>query len=237
MKDSRLNSSLEKKAYHNIILAVLGAIILIIILVLFGTKLLIGFSLLTEGGKGNTTTPQTQKSNTYVAPPTLDPVVSATNSAQIAISGTSLADQKINLYINGNLVDNTIVQEDNNFNFPSVPLQNGQNSIKSIAVTKDNNKSNASNILSISLLNKPPELTIEQPQDGQGFDKNAGPVNIQGQTDPGSQVTINDFVGIVDDQGKFSYLYNLKDGDNDLKIVATDQAGNKTTKEIHIHSN
>jgi bacillopeptidase F len=237
MIESRLKSSLKKRAYHNIVLAVLGVLAIIIILVVFGTKILIGFSLLTERGNGNDAAANVTKTTVYVAPPILNPVVDATNSAQIAVSGKGLADQTIKIYVNGNVVDDTTVQDDNNFNFASVHLQSGQNTIKAIALDKDKNKSDYSNELTISMLNKAPELTVNQPQDGQGFDRNAGPVSILGQTDPGAQVTINDFVAIVDDQGKFSYLYNLKDGDNDLKINATDDAGNKTTKELHIHTN
>lgn len=237
MIESRVKTNLKKKAYHNIALVVLGIIAIIVLLVFFGTKLLIGFSLLAEHGNGDDSTAKTQQKNQYVAPPTFNPIVEATNSATIAVSGKGTADQTVKLYINGNLVDDITVQDDNNFNFSSVHLNDGQNTIKAITLTKDNTKSDYSNELTIAYIHNPPELTINQPQDGQGFNKNAGPVSIQGQTDPGAQVTINDAIAIVDDQGKFNYLYNLKDGDNGLKIVATDKAHNQTTKELHIHTN
>ena len=237
MIESRAKNNLKKRAYHNIELVIIGGVVLVVILIFFGTKLLIGFSLLAEHGNSDQTTAKTGNSNQYVAPPSLNPVVDATNSATIAVSGKGAADQTVKLYVNDSLVDDTTVQDDNNFNFPAVHLNDGQNSIKATSVTKDNSKSDYSNELTISYLKNPPQLTISQPQDGQGFDKNGGPVSIQGQTDPGASVTINDFTAIVDDQGKFSYLYNLKDGDNDIKVVATDQANNKTTKEFHIHPN
>lgn len=237
MIESRAKANLKKKAYHNIVLAVVGVIALIAILIFFGTKILIGFSLLTENGDSGQTNSKKTDVNTYVAPPTLNPVADATKESTITVSGKGLADQRVKLYVNESFVDETTTQDDNNFNFPSVHLNDGQNTIKAMIITKENAKSAFSKEVTISYLNKPPELSINQPQDGQGFDKSTGPVSILGQTDPNAQVTVNDFTAVVDDQGKFSYLYNLKDGDNDIKVVATDKANNNTTKEFHIHTN
>lgn len=236
MIESRVKTNLKKKAYHNIILAVAGGIALLVLLFFFGTKLLIGFSLLTENDNGEETTKSTNQ-NTYVAPPVLNPIPDATNKDSIALSGKGIAYERVKLYVNDSLVDDTTVQDDENFKFGSVRLSEGQNIIKAITVTKDNKKSVYSKEVTISYLKEPPELTVSQPQDGQSFNKSAGPVSIQGQTDPGAEVTVNEFIAVVDDSGKFSYLYNLKDGDNPLKIEAKDKAGNKTTKELTIRPN
>lgn len=238
MAQSRLKYNLEKRAYHTIVLAVVGIIAIIVVLVLFGTKILIGFSTLSENFQAKSSPSDSQsKTKTYVAPPQLNPIVDATNSAQIAISGFGEQGQSIHLYRNGELVDKTTVRNDNHFKFPSISLQNGENTIKALAVTADNNKSDYSNEITVNYLSKPPEITINQPHDGQGFDRNAGPVNIEGQTDPGATVTINGFVAIVDDQGKFSYLYKLQDGDNTITAIAKDAAGNQATTTLHIHPN
>ena len=82
-----------------------------------------------------------------------------------------------------------------------------------------------------------PGLSIDQPQDGQTVSKSSSPtLGIQGKTDIGNNVTVNGFWAIVDDQGNYNYLYTLQNGDNDIKVIATDPEGNQTTKEIHIHA-
>jgi len=238
MASSRLGNNIKRKAIHNILLVVGGFIVVVVLLVVFGTKLLVGFSLFLEQSQGNSDSSTSDQTNdSYIAPPILNPVVTATDSAQITVSGTAQKDQSVILYVNNQLVDKTSVNSNNNFHFSSVALQSGQNSIKANAETASNKTSGDSNILTISYLKNPPSLSIDKPQDGQGFSKGSSPtVSIEGQTDTGANVTVNGSWAIVDDQGKYNYLYTLKDGDNDIKVVATDQAGNQTTKEIHIHT-
>lgn len=235
--ESRMRQHLKKQTTRNILLVLGGIILLGVILIVFGTQLLIGFSLLLEKAKGNDTTTVAKQTTTYIAPPTLNTAVDATNSAQIEISGFAEKNQTISLFINDHLVDKTSVRSDKHFNFPDVTLEKGKNVIKAKAVTEDHQESSYSNEIHTSYLKNEPSLSIDKPQDGQGFNKNSGPVSIEGQTDLGIKITVNEFVAIVDDQGKFSYLYNIKDGDNDIKVVATDDAGNKKTQEIHIHTN
>jgi len=239
MASSRLSNHLKRKAIQNVIIVFVGFIIIIIAAIIFGTKLLVGFSLLLEKfqGNGESSASTSQQSDTYIAPPTLNPVVDATNSAQITISGFAEKNLTINLYLNDQQVDKTQVGNDNKFKFTAVTLQQGQNSLKVKAVNDSHLESTYSNTDTISYLNKPPALTIANPQDGQGFSKDSSPtVSIQGTTDPGAKVTVNGFWAIVDDQGNYNYLYTLKDGDNDIKVVANDDAGNQSTKEIHIHT-
>jgi len=239
MADSRLKNNIKRKAIHNILLVVGGFIVIVVLLVIFGTKLLVGFSLFLEQSQGNNDGNSTgdQQGDTYIAPPTLNPAVNATNSAQITVSGYAQKNQSVSLYVNNQLVDKTSVDDNNNFHFSSVSLQAGQNTIQAKAEADNNKTSGFSNGITISYIKNPPSLSIDQPQDGQGFSKSSSPtVGIQGQTNTGANVTVNGSWAIVDDQGKYNYLYTLKDGDNDIKVVATDQAGNQTTKEIHIHT-
>lgn len=239
MSGSRLRNNIEKKAIHNILIVVLGFIILIVILLFFGDKLLVGFSLMTEkmDANNNNTSTSTQQDNTYVAPPTLNTTATATNSAQISISGLALKNQTVNLYLNSQMVDTTSADSNGKFNFSSVTLQQGQNNITAKAENSDNKESGNSNTLAISYSKSSPSLTITQPQDNEIFSKGSTPaVNIQGKTDPNDQVTVNGAWAIVDDQGNYNYLYTLQSGSNDIKVISTDAEGNQTTKEIHINA-
>lgn len=239
MSDSRLKSNIRRKAVHNLIMVILGFIILIVVLVFFGSNLLTDFSLFIEKYDGNDTTSaaSNQQSNTFVAPPTLNPVPNATNKPQVNVTGFGLKNQTIILFVNGETVDRTTVDNSNNFQFSSVTLQAGQNTIQTKAENQNSQESNYSNTDTISYLKNPPSLSISQPQDGQNISKSSSPsINVSGQTDIGAKVTVNGAWAIVDDQGRYNYLYTLQNGDNDIKVVATDAAGNQTTKEIHIHA-
>jgi hypothetical protein len=238
MSGSRLKNNIERKAIHNILIAVFGFIILIVLFIVFGEKLLVGFSLLSEkmDANSNTNTSSNQQDDTYIIPPALNATATATNSAQISISGTAQKNQTVNLYLNTQMIDTTSADSNGKFNFSSVTLQQGQNTITAKAANNNNKESGDSNALTISYSKSAPSLSITQPQDGQTFTKSSSPtLGIQGKTDPNDQVTVNGAWAIVDDQGNYNYLYTLQNGDNDIKVIATDSEGNQTTKEIHIH--
>lgn len=239
MSKSRLSNNLERKAIHNIIIVVFGFIIIVVLLFLFGYKLLLGFSLLSEkmnANSGKNSANADQQGNAYIPPPTLSTTASATNSAQITISGFAQKNQTVNLYLNNQMTDTTSADTNGAFHFSSVTLQQGQNNIYTKSADSHNKESGNSNTLTISYSKSAPSLAISQPQDGQTFTKNDSPtLSIEGKADPSDQVTVNGSWAIVDDQGNYNYLYTLQDGDNDIKVVATDQEGNQTTKEIHIH--
>jgi bacillopeptidase F len=88
--------------------------------------------------------------------------------------------------------------------------------------------------LIITFKSKPPTLQIKSPTDGQSFSKDQNIAEILGTTDPHVRITINNFWAIIDEKNNFSYSLSLKDGENEIKIVALDQAGNKTEKNIKV---
>lgn len=231
---SRLKSHLQKEAYRNVLLASLGIVLVIILLIIFGTNILVSFSLLVGKLTGTEDIEQTTQSTTYIAPPTLDIPVEATSSATITLSGFAQADQSIALFRDGKQIGKTTAKENNSFSFKNVRLQEGENIFKTRVQTEDKKHSEYSNEVKVSMLNKPPELSIDSPQDGQIFKKDGRPVKVTGKTNPNVKITVNDFWAIVDDEGNYSYLYTLKDGENELKVVATDNADNKTEKTIKI---
>jgi len=236
MEKSRLSNSLEKKAKQNIILAGIGIVAIIIFLIIFGQKILVGLGLLASTmSRNDTTNSTTAQSGRYIEPPTLNPAIEATNSATTTLSGAANAEQTVSLYNNDDLVDKKTVASDNTFKFTNVTLKDGVNTFKTKVSTKDNKTSDYSNEIIVTRLNKAPKLDVSSPTDGQSYKKAQSPIMVTGDTDQGVKVTVNGFWAIVNDQGHFTYSYNLQSGDNTLKIEATDEAGNKTSKEVKIH--
>jgi hypothetical protein len=235
MRRSRLNKSLENKNRKTIILSILGIAIILFLFFRFGIDALVNFSLFVSGSKSQSTSQSSNQIN-YVATPILNPLPSATNSAQIVISGTSLKNYNITLYLN-NTTDQTQADNNGNFNFVE-QLLSGDNQIK-VQAEYNNNKSDFSNSVTVSYSNSQPTLDINSPTDGQKFDKNSigngNTVIISGKTDPGDSVTVNGFWAVIDDNNNFSYTLPVQSGDTQIKVIATDQAGNRTEKDLKIN--
>jgi len=235
MRRSRLNKNFEKKTKRTMILSIIGILIILFLLFRFGIDALVNFSLFISGNKNQATT-QTNQIN-YIAIPILNPLPQATNSAHIVISGRSSKGYQVLLYLNNSNVDQVNADENGSFVF-SENLVSGDNQIK--AKAKFNNKqSDFSDTIDVTLKNSPPTLDVSSPSDGQGFNKNqvntGNTINVTGKTDQGVSVTINGFWAVVDDSNNFSYTLPLQNGDNQIKIVAIDQAGNKTEKDLKVN--
>lgn len=229
---SRLSRRIENQSRKNLILTTLGIIVVITFLVKFGMPLLINSTLLVINAKNEDNQEQTQnKTVSFVSPPILDPTFTATNSANVTISGSAGTNQQVKLYLNGELIDTQTAKSDGRFSFTDVKIINGENTIKTKAVTKDNKISAFSNTLTIIFKNTPPTLSIDSPSEGQSFSKDDKYTSVSGKTDPGVKVTVNDLWAIVNTDGKFSYNFPLQNGENKIKITAVDGAGNKTEME------
>lgn len=233
-EQSRLKKHLKNQAYRNILLAVFGIILVIVLLILFGSNILVSFSLLVGKLSGTEDTTVMTQNDIYVAPPTLNPTETATSSAAIVVTGFGQKNQRIDLYRNDKRISKTTVKMNNTFRFVRVTLLEGENIFRAKAVNENNQQSEYSNAIKITFSNEPPELTVDTPQEGEVFKKSGGAIKVSGKTDASAKVTVNDFRAIVDTEGNYSYLYTLKDGDNELKIVATDTANNKVEKTLRI---
>lgn len=237
MRRSRLSKNFEKKSRRTIILSIVGIIIVLFLLFRFGIDMLVNFSTFISGSNNSQNSQGNSNQINYIAPPILNPLVSATNSAQIVISGNASKDQTIDLYINNIQADQIQTDKNGVFVFTET-LKNGDNQIKTKA-ENNGKQSDFSNTFDVVLKNSPPTLDVSSPSDGQKFDKNSigsgNSINVAGKTDPSVNVTVNGFWAVVDDNNNFSYTLPLQNGDNQIKIVATDQAGNRTEKDLKVN--
>jgi len=235
MVRSRLKKRLERQIIKNLFLSILGIIVIVFLLIKFGIPLLVNVSLFLSGADTNQD-PQTVDKSAFVATPILNADFLATNSARIKINGSSLPNYTVLLYVNGNLADKVLA--DNNGNFSSqTTLAPNENIIKAKSVSSDGKESKLSEGITIIFINSPPTLEISSPSDNQTLSKDQNTVEIRGKTDSKVRVTVNGFWAIIDENNNFSYTLALKDGENEIKIVAQDQAGNKTEKNIKVTYN
>ena len=234
---SRLSRHAQRKTQKNLFLSLLGIVVVLFVLFKFGIPLLINITLFMSGSKPS----QNLNKNdaVFIAPPILNPIPSATNSAEIVVSGTGDPKQTILLFLNESLSDKVQTKDDGTFSI-SETLNPGENTIKA-KVQKDPstgseqvNQSDFSQTFTVVFKNAAPSLTVDSPTDGQTFSKDQNTVDVKGSTDPDVKVTVNDFWAIADGSSKFSYTIILKPGENPIKIQAVDQAGNKTEKNIKV---
>ncbi len=229
---SRLRRSVERQTKRTLFLTISGIIVILVLLVMFGIPFLINLSLVFEKTKDTDTTQDT-KSETYIQPPVLNEMFSATNSGAISVDGIADEGDSLILYVNDEKKEQIDRPSNKKFTFPDVQLDKGKNTIK-VKALSDKDKSNFSNELTVSFIIDPPSLSIDEPPDGKTFSKDFNTANIKGKTDPKVKVTVNGFWAIVDSEGKYQYTLPLQNGENQIKIVATDEAGNKTEKEIKV---
>lgn len=236
MTRSRISQKIQRKSKAQLYFSILGIIVVLFLLIKFGIPLLINFSLFIEGSSSTTNQSQNNQKNSssIVLAPTLYQTFSATNSAEISVSGIAAPKENIQLFVNDALSQTVQTKDDGSFSFSKVILISGQNSLKARA-DKDNKQSEFSNIINVSYSNSKPNLTISSPSDGQSFSGGNSQITVNGATDPDDRVTVNGFWAIVDNKGNYSYTLKLQNGGNQIKVVSTDSSGNTTEKDINVN--
>jgi uncharacterized protein YfaP (DUF2135 family) len=232
---SRLSRRSEEQSKKNFFLSIIGILAVLFVFFHFILPLLLNASSVISQNKDNGTK---KSSNNFISPPFLNQTYTATNSAQVSISGTALPKETVKLIVNGSTGDSTQTKDDGTFTFSNISLTSGQNSITAKAKNDKGDESDFSNQITITYSNKQPSLTIDSPSDGQSFQKAQNSITVSGKTDSGDKVTVNGFWAIVDDNGQYTYTLALQNGDNKIEVISTDSAGNQTklTKTVKYSS-
>lgn len=154
-----------------------------------------------------------------------------TNQQNLTLYGNTEAGATVKLTINGNNQE-TLADGNGQFSF-NISLEDGVNTFAATATDQAGNTSQKSNDFQITLDKKAPDLSVTSPSDGASFfGSTQRQVTIEGKTEPEANITINDRIISVDDNGEFQYTTTLNDGSNAFNIKATDQAGNTTEKSL-----
>lgn len=224
-------SRLQTHAKNNIILLVLGTVALIIFLLVFGPYLLINLSLFLGNMSSDTqTTTNKEATQSFVPKPIVVQPKKATKEPKITIEGSASNAKTVELYVNDSLSEKEGVSGDE-FSFTDVSLKEGENRIKVRAIN-GKNKSEFSESVRVAYRQKAPEIEVETPKDGDAFSGGVSLLKVKGKSAPYAKVIINGALAIIDDEGVFRYDYRMQGGENKLMIVATDDAENKTEKEV-----
>lgn len=170
-----------------------------------------------------------EKSDTLAPqPPIFATTNTATFSAQIAVKGYAESGTTIILQINGGKKE-TVADNEGNFLFEGVSLDEGENRIYATAIDQAGNESQNSKTLMIVYDHEPPELIVDSPEDEAIVTEEK--IEVRGLTEKDARLTINDHFVMVDLEGVFDYSLKLSEGENKIKVLATDQAGNRSVIE------
>ncbi len=169
-------------------------------------------------------------------PPYLSPISEATKESTIDITGQTEAGQKVVLYVDNSKVDETIADATGNFSFTGIQTGIFPRKIFVRAISDSGVESENSTEYTVVRDTEAPILEITNPKEKElDYSATGHSFEITGKTEPGTTVSVNDQIAVVDSDGNFTTSYRLKKGGNELIITATDKAGNQTEEKVFVN--
>jgi bacillopeptidase F len=232
-KFSRLARKEEKRSIRQAIFY--GGLIFILALgiIFLGIPVLIKMAIFL-GNLRSSSMPVELKDTLPPTPPVLKPLPEATNSAQLVVGGFAESGATVKIFLTGGEEKEVVADNEGTFTFDNLKLTLGKNEIYALATDKAGNKSVESEKIIVWYDNTPPELEITQPTDKMTISEEDNKLEVIGKTDPEATVLVNEHLVVVDREGNFKYPLTLSLGENEIKIMATDKAGNQTEKSLII---
>ena len=212
--------------------------LLFFILILTAFMITVGFRLLINSAVfiSGLINPQSEntsqeKQDEFYGSIDLDEPRTATNSAQIYVTGTVQDYEKIDIYINNTRAESITVKGKTSFSEKIGPLKQGENKIYVIARAGDDHTKESD---TYTVLYKKEELKLEIESPTADMKTSSQDLTIKGMTDQGTTLRVNGQPIVVDLSGEFSSTFRLKEGENILHFTATDAAGNTVEQELKV---
>lgn len=199
----------------------------------FGLNLFVDWAFfITQKIANHKPTPATKNAKiAIITEPVLEEMPDATNEAILYIKGQADSDTQIQLFLNQKRVSTMNADLQGKFEFEQVLTErNNQFYVKSI--DSYSQKSTKSKFYNVTFIEEPPNLEIGSPQDGKKYYDPT--VTVEGKTDKEVFVKVNDTPVVIKADGSFTHTLTLNKGDNEVKILATDLAGNTTEKNLRV---
>lgn len=207
---------------------------LLVALFIWGIPLFINFAgWYGDYRSGNT--PIAKDDNVPPPPPSINLPYTATNSASLSFGGFAEPGSKVTVLLNNEEINSVVVDSQGKFMFSDIQLQKGFNWIGAYAEDEARNKSAEAKKQQVLYDNQPPELNIEKPQSNQQFfGSEQRRIEVRGTTEPDARLQVNDRLVVVSNNGSWYTFLTLVDGEQTIKVTATDEAGNETSSEVKV---
>jgi hypothetical protein len=158
----------------------------------------------------------------------------ATFSAQLKIEGFADPESKVVFVLNGEQVEEKEVDDEGEFD-QEISLEKGENQLTVYAINEAGTESLQSKSYQIVYDDEAPIISIIEPEANSVIElKRNRNTEVIGETKPHSRVYLNDRLILVGEDGQFSSNYYLDEGENILKFLAVDKAGNQSELEIKV---
>ena len=227
---SRLAEVERKKTSRLVFFSLIIILAIGFIAVKFGLELLVKMAVILAPKSQ----PVVQEQKRLLPPPVVNSTPTATNSAQISISGYADPAAKVALTVNGSLSNSLNADSDGYFE-TKIQLIKGDNFVSVKYTDSSLNESRESQSITINRDDESPVLTIESPSSGSVlYGQDQKMVEVKGKTEPEASLIINNRYVSIRSDGSFSYKLGLQEGENEITVLAKDKAGNVTEKKISL---
>ncbi|KXZ14861.1 peptidase S8 [Bacillus nakamurai] len=159
---------------------------------------------------------------------------SFTNKEKLTVKGIASPETAVRLYNDEKEAAQTKAGADGTFQ-TDVLLRKGANRLTASSST-DRGSTDASSPVTVILDQDKPDLTIDNPKNGDKTNKETVTVKGKAADDYLKWVKVNGQKAEVKD-GSYQARILLENGSNEIKVTAADEAGNKTTKKTVIDAN
>lgn len=230
---SRLEKVEEKRSRRQAVLFIFLTLFLILGVVFFGIPSLIKMAIFLSNLHSSGQAIET-KDTVPPAPPRLQPLPEATNSAQLTLKGFAEAGATVKVTQNTKAIKEVIADKDGQFVVENVTLENDENNFLAKAIDTSGNESKPSPLVTVLYDNKAPGLKVTNPPDGAEFFDEDKEILVAGETEVEAKVTVNNFYSVVDTEGNFVKKITLAEGENEIVVNASDKAGNTSKVTLKV---
>ncbi len=168
------------------------------------------------------------------ADPIIDQLPAFTSASSVLLQGHvpsfALApDRRVEIALNGRVIARTDPDAAGRF-AQQLALRDGENTV--VITLLAGSTVGASTSATTVFDNTPPALAIVRPKAGETVQGET--VVVEGKTEPGSRVTVNERVVAAAPDGTFSESFTAAAGALTIEVVTRDQAGNETKAKLDV---
>jgi hypothetical protein len=229
---SRLEKHLEKEAKKRLFFLIVFFLVAAYLFFSFGLPVVINTSVFISKIAEKPAANLSSETKDNYALLNINEIPTATNSPKVLISGGTFNLNKVAIYLNGKKVAQKNVSGNLDINYEINDLIEGDNEIYLVGYNKKDELIKKTRTFSVLYKNTKPKLEITTPKDNETVSNQN--LVIKGSTDKETVIQINETPVVVDALGNFESEINLNEGENKIKITATDIAGNQEEKTITV---
>ena len=174
------------------------------------------------------------KNQDKIAPvsPIFSYIDSHTNKKELNIEGIAEPGTTIKLFVNGPIKHTTVADQSGEFTFAKVTLIEGKNTLFAKTTDSQGNESAKSETLNVTLDTKKPNIDLISPKVGETIRNLDKRITVQGKLNEKAAIKVNGKTAVFKADMTFEVILGVEEGSVEIKVEATDLAGNKNEEKI-----